>query len=120
MFRYLFGWRLGRLFYGFYRSIVTILLGKSNAQFFIYLSQTLSYAIIIQMENSSKTEIKRISGLPSELKSAAVCFCFSPDSKYLASAGKNKIISVVELTQDENISLLYQLNTNNTGNFTSK
>lgn len=67
------------------------------------------------MKNSLKNEVKRISGLPLELKSAAVCFCFSPDSKYLVSAGKNKIMTVVELRPDENISLLYQLNVNNTG-----
>ncbi|XP_065212187.1 U3 small nucleolar RNA-associated protein 4 homolog [Planococcus citri] len=62
------------------------------------------------VEDYSKSEIRRISGLPAAFKSASVCFSFSPDCKYLTSAGKNRIISVVELSPDESVRLLYQLN----------
>lgn len=63
------------------------------------------------VKNSNSTEIKRISGLPPELKSAVISFCFSPNNEYLVVANKNKTIIVVELQSDENVRLLSVLNT---------
>lgn len=68
-----------------------------------------------QVKNSTKTEIRKVGGLPDELKSPAVCFCFSSNSKYLVAADKNRKITVVELRSDENIHVINVLNSDNRG-----
>lgn len=69
----------------------------------------------IQGKNSAKTDIRKVGGLPVELKSTAVSFCFSPNSEYLAAADMNRNITIVELKADENVRLVTVLNAESAG-----
>ncbi|XKL63463.1 hypothetical protein PGB90_005827 [Kerria lacca] len=68
---------------------------------------------VFLINNFTKTDIKRISGLPSELKTVAVSICFSSDSKYMVVVDKRRRITIVELNSDETVRMLHTLNIDN-------